>query len=183
MNRPFLTVLTPTYRRPRGLAACLASVRAQTRVTHLEHVLMVDHVGLGVAGMFAQVPRYAPLVRGQYVAWLCDDDVFAHHRVVADLEQLVDDAGEPPLLIVETVKAGRRWPDPKTWPPLAGHIDLNSAIVRGDVWHQFAAAYGDRYEGDFDHLAALAAAGVWPVFSDLLVSTGAVSRGQPEVAA
>jgi glycosyltransferase involved in cell wall biosynthesis len=48
---PFLTVLTPTYRRPVGLVACLESVWTQTAIDQIEQVVMVDHIGLGIGGM------------------------------------------------------------------------------------------------------------------------------------
>jgi glycosyltransferase involved in cell wall biosynthesis len=177
---PFLTVLTPTYRRPVGLIACLESVWTQTAIDQIEQVVMVDHIGLGIGGMYQQVPRYAALVRGQYVTWLCDDDTFTSPTIVAELQQAVQAEGEPPLLIVDTIKAGLRWPASHRWPPTVGQIDGNCAVTRADVWHQFVAAYGDRYEGDFDQLFAMAAAGVPAVFCDLLLSIGAVSRGAPE---
>jgi hypothetical protein len=56
---PFLTFYTPSYRRPHGLAKCLASVQMQTIVSEIEQIVIPDHVGLGVGGMFAQVSRYA----------------------------------------------------------------------------------------------------------------------------
>ncbi len=179
---PFLTVITPTYRRPAGLAACMESVRTQTLVAEIQQVVMVDHLGVGIDGMYTRVKDYAPIVQGQYVTFLCDDDRFASTTVVEELKELAYQHNQPPLFIVDTIKGVNRWPAVQEWPPLMGAIDLNCAVVRGDVWQRFARAYGNRYEGDFDHLAAMAEGGIEPVFTDLLLSHGAISRGIPEAA-
>jgi hypothetical protein len=179
---PFLSLYTPTYRRPQALARCLASVSAQTLSGEVEQVVIPDHVGRGIAGMFAQVPSYAPSLHGEYVAWLCDDDVLAHPTVVWDLKQVIDLHRHPELLIVDTMKDGARWPAMDIWPPQCGAIDLNCAVMRRDVWLKFAASYGACYEGDYLHFKAMADAGVRPIFVPLLFSVGAVSRGAAEAA-
>lgn len=179
---PFLTFYTPTYKRPTQLARCLASVAAQTIVSDLEQLVVVDHVGIGVAGMYARVPQYAAAVHGQYVMFLCDDDVLASPTVAEAVREFARRHDAPPLILVATQKAGAMWPAGNPWPPQLGAIDLNCAIVRADIWRQHVAAYGQRYEGDFDFLNALYSAGVPAVWCDLLFSIGAVSHGNAEAA-
>ena len=183
MSAPFLTILTPTYRRPRGLAACFESVWTQTAVARIQHVVMVDHVGRGIAEMFRRVRDYAPLVAGAYVLWLCDDDTLSTPSIVADLEAIVAAQGQPELVIADTVKGGARWPVDPAWPPRYAAIDLNCAVVRRDVWLAHVDAYGARYEGDYDHFSALAASGVRAVRWPVILTQGGVGRGVPEVAA
>lgn len=179
---PFLTFYTPTYKRPIALARCLASVACQTAVADLEQIVLVDHVGIGIDGMYARVPQYAGAVHGQYVSFLCDDDVLVSPVVVEDVRDFIEAHGHPPLVIVQTRKAGAVWPATRSWPPEEGSIDLNCAIVRADIWHQHAGSYGHRYEGDFDFFNALAQAGVPAVWCPVLFSSGAVSRGVAEAA-
>lgn len=179
---PFLTLYTPTYKRPIALGHCLASVAIQSAVADIEQIVVVDHVGIGVHGMYARVPQYAGAVHGQYVAFLCDDDVLASPVVVEDVRAFIEANGQPPLVIVQTRKAGAVWPANRSWPPEEGAIDLNCAIVRSDVWHQHVGAYGHRYEGDFDFLHALAQAGIPAAWCPVLFSIGAVSRGAAEAA-
>jgi hypothetical protein len=83
------------------------------------------------------------------------------------------------------LKGGNVWPSGRIWPPAMGTIDLNCAIVRRDIWQQFAGAgaYRPVYEGDYFFLEALASGGIQPIWSDVLFSIGAVSRGAAEVAA
>lgn len=180
--RPFLTLYTPTYRRPAGLVRNLFSVQDQTRVRDIEQIVIPDHVGIGIDGMYAKVPDYAPAVHGQYVAFLCDDDVLAAPNVVDRLWACAEAEGYPPLIIVQTEKNGAVWPSGNAWPPRMGSIDLNCAIVRSDVWKAHAHCYGKRYEGDFDFMLALYKSGVPAVPCDLLFSRGGVSRGAAEAA-
>ena len=49
----FLSVYTPTYKRPQALARCKASVAAQTIPT--EHVIIVDEIGIGIDGMYGAI--------------------------------------------------------------------------------------------------------------------------------
>lgn len=180
---PFLTLYTPTYKRPTALAACLASVANQTAVDAVEQIVVVDHVGVGVSGMYARIPQYVDAVHGDYVHVLGDDDVLATPFVVEQLQNLACLAQQPPVILVRAKKGPSVWPQGLAWPPRMGAIDLGCVITRADVWKAHATDYGHRYEGDFDFMHALWMAGHVPYVSDLLFSIGAVSRGAAEVAA
>lgn len=182
MTPPFLTLYTPTYRRPQALARCLASVQVQTAVDDLEQIVIPDHVGIGVGGMYQRVPAYADAVHGRYVTFLCDDDVLAAPTVVEQVRAFAGQHGEPPLILVGTLKGGQFWPADPPWPPRLGAIDLNCAIVRADVWKQHVTAYGNTYEGDYAFLQALYNAGVPAAWCEVVFSHGAVSRGAAEAA-
>jgi glycosyltransferase involved in cell wall biosynthesis len=177
---PFLSLYTPTYRRPHGLARNLASVQAQTAVDDLEQIVIPDHVGVGIDGMYARVPRYAHAVHGRYVAFLCDDDVLAGPTVVEQVRTHATHAGQPALIVVRTQKNGAIWPTGEYWPPRLGAIDLNCLIVRSDIWRSHVHCYGKRYEGDFDFAESLWQHGVYASPLDLLFSIGGVSRGAAE---
>lgn len=179
---PFLTFYTPTFRRPRQLAACLASVARQTVVSVIEQIVIPDHVGLGIGGMYAQVPQYADAVHGRYVHFLADDDQLTESTVVEFVQNFATRHGDPPLILVAARKAGQVWPLDPPWPPREGAIDLGCAIVRSDIWKMHAKDYGHRYEGDFDFYQALHAAGIEPLWCNVLFSIGAVSRGEAEAA-
>jgi hypothetical protein len=177
---PFLTFLTPTYRRPKGLAACLASVQEQTAVERIQQIVIVDHVGRGIGEMFSALPTYAPAVQGQYVHVLCDDDLLWDETVVETVERFAADHDQPPLIIVTVVKNGAPYPRGQAWPPVEAHIDLGCLIVRRDVWVGYCGDYGTRYEGDFDFAKALFDAGIQASVAEIDFLTGAVSRGVPE---
>jgi hypothetical protein len=180
---PFLTLYTPTYRRPRQLARCLDSVREQTAVAAVEQLVIPDHLGIGVGGMFARVQAYVGAVHGRYVHVLCDDDVLASPTVVAEVQAFAEAYGHPPVILVGAEKGGRRWPAGEPWPPRCGLIDLGCVITRTDVWKQHARDYAASYEGDYWFMRALYEAGHPAVFCNLLFSVGAVSHGVPEAVA
>ena len=59
----FLTIYTPTYRRPLLLAECRASVAAQSDPDY-QHLIIEDTVGVGVEGMFLAVRDNVGLIDG-----------------------------------------------------------------------------------------------------------------------
>jgi glycosyltransferase involved in cell wall biosynthesis len=208
MAEPFLSFYTPTYRRPQQLAACIASIQNQTRANRCEQIIVPDFVGVGVGGMFAAVPRHASNLHGEYVHFLCDDDVLAGGDVVRRLEAIVDaerdgDGAGPDIVIVGSQKPGGYFPHVNEGPPVLGSIDLGCIVVhRRNVWNGHCSQFGRRYEGDYDfvaHLwamteavknldwsaenargAARHAPWRWSWHRDLHFVTGAASRGKYE---
>lgn len=180
---PFITFYTPTYRRPHGLARCLASVAGQTAIHDIEQIVIPDHVRVGIDGMYANIPRYIDAVHGDYVHLLADDDELAGPTVVEQVRDFAVAHQFPPVILVAVNKGGLELPIGSPWPPVMGHIDLGCVITRADVWKAHAKDYGRRYEGDFDFAAALYQAGHSAEWCDLLFLTGGVSRGAAEAAA
>jgi hypothetical protein len=177
---PFLSLYTPTYKRPQALQRCMASVAAQTAVADLEHLIVPDYVGLGIGGMYQRVPSHAPALSGDYVHFLADDDVLASATVVEEVKKAAQANNHPPMLLVRVIKGQMHLPiGPQVWPPVLGAIDLGCFITRADVWKAHAHTYGNRYEGDFDFAEAVAQ---WheAIFVDVLFLVGGVSRGAPE---
>lgn len=180
--KPFITFYTPTYRRPQALAACMASVAAQTVIDQIEQIVIPDHVGLGVGGMYKRVQDYANAVHGEYVHILADDDVLPLPTAV---EQVMDFAianNYPEVIIVQSRKGSTTYPNTAHWPPVMGRIDLGCCITRSNVWRRHVQAYGHpgRYEGDWDFMDAVWAAGHDAVYLPLLFVDGSVSRGVAE---
>lgn len=177
---PFITFLTPTYRRPKGLAQCLASVQAQTAHDEIQHIVIVDHVGVGIDGMYASLPTYATSVQGEYVHILCDDDVLETVDVVASVRDCARKFN-PAVILVDVVK-GPLFLHHAPWPPRLAEIDLGCMIVRRDVWLAHVHDYGKRYEGDFDFAEAVARAGHMAMFLPMLFLRGGQSHGSAEAA-
>lgn len=182
---PFLTIYTPTL-RPKNLLACMSSVKAQTLAGAIQHLIVPDYLGVGIVEAFYRWPAlYAPVVRGQYVVLMGDDDVLAADTAVEQLAHLAKSYDYPDVLIVSAEKGHLgRLPYASNGPPVCGQIDLNCVVTRRDVWLQHVHDYGHRYEGDFDHIKAMWDTGRRIVWTQetvaLLLSTGAVSKGRPE---
>lgn len=180
MITPFISFYTPSYKRPQQLARCLASVSAQTMASEIEQIVIPDHVGIGIDGMYRQLPIYAPTLRGRYVHFLADDDVLSSPAAVEALEDFAMARDCPPVIICKVEKGGSVYPCPLEGQPVMGAIDLGCVITRNDIWQQHVYDYQPCYEGDFWHVDALWRAGYPFAFWDYLFMRGAVNRGAPE---
>lgn len=177
----FLTIYTPTYRRPRFLAACKESVAAQSDRDY-QHLVIEDRVGVGVEGMFLAVRDNVGLIEGQYVYMLQDDDVLVDRDFVRELKRFVWEHNDPPVVIVRNKKHGLQ---PRRWrqAPQLGSIDLGSYVVRADVFCRHADQFGARYEGDYDFIRFLWDRRYTFAWWDRLVAEAQqVGMGRPEAA-
>ena len=178
--RPLLTIYTPTHRRPQGLARCIASVEAQTD-RDVQHLIIEDTIGVGVAGMFAAIPRHHDKILGEWVFILSDDDVLPDAEVVADLRQVIDANPEAEVIMGHCQIGGIVYPTFVSWgtAPAEGHVTMSGWIVRREVF--VSVPYGHRYEGDFDFIHACWERGLhftwWP---RLLCRAAGWGRGAPE---
>lgn len=178
----FLSVYTPTYQRPRMLAQCKASVKAQT--VPVEHIIVRDDVGIGIDGVYAAMPEHAHMVTGDYVMVLSDDNVLIDRSFAADLEQIVIDADWPDVVLFKGQVGESLQPLVWNGEPELFRIDLSCFAVALDVWQAHADKWGHRYEGDFDFIHALWERGYRFYWWDRLVFRALqISRGAPEQAA
>ncbi len=177
---PFLTIYTPTFRRPKQLERCKASVAAQTEGGY-QHVVVVDDIGIGVAGMFRDIPEHHADIAGDYVYFLSDDDVFADADVIRDLKQFAQAADFPDVIMARSSIGPLLYPMPQCWraEPVQGGVTLSNWIVRRHVW--LSVPYGGRYEGDVDFIAACWASGLRFAWWDRhICHAEGWGRGQPE---
>ena len=180
---PFLTFLTPTFRRPVALAACMASVQGQTAVADVEHVIVADYVGRGVGGMFAQLPNYVDAVHGDYVHVLADDDELAATDVVARFKAFAVGAAHPPAVCVQAYyEQHGTLPRGTIDPPQLGHIGLGCLVTRRDIWRAItlSGGYAPAYEGDFAFAKAVWDCGWRWTPCDVLLTRGRCRMGEPE---
>lgn len=148
----FLTVYTPTFRRPQMLARCHQSVLMQTDLD-LQHVVVEDTVGIGVAGVFRDIPNHHEHIKGDYVYFLSDDDVLADPDVVSDLKVFAQSHDYPDVIMARASIGPYLFPLAMCWEaePRESGVTLANWIVRQEVWK--SVPYGVRYEGDYDHIA------------------------------
>lgn len=179
-GKPLVTFYTPTYKRPVMLSICRQSVEAQSDPSW-EQLIVPDEVGIGIPGMFREIPNNTRRMKGRYIYVLQDDDMLADKYFVEELRKFLEAMNDPEVVIVRTRKGGLILPlEWKTRPRLA-HIDLANYVVRADVFLRHAEAFGQRYEGDFDFINRL-----WELqyrfeWLDRLVCVSqAVGRGRTE---
>ena len=155
-DRPFLSIITRTYRRPFALSQCVQSVREQTD-QDLEHLILEDMVGMGVAESHRLFLKAKPA--GYYVMILDDDDLMATPGVVADLHVVANEY-RPDVIVFKMNNAELGiLPDALVWQhePLPARISGSNVAVRRHVWHGCIPAILGRdgvpcYESDFLYL-------------------------------
>lgn len=179
---PLLTVLTPTFRRPIGLHMCEASVDGQHRRDEIQHLVVNDTIGKGVAGMYRDLPQANDLIEGEWVFVLSDDDVLVYPRVVELIEHVQQEAPAAQCIMVKMFCNGRVLPWPQCWEgaPLMGGVTLSNWIIRKEV--HIAHPFGARYEGDYDQAAAIHAAGIPTAWADIVLAASqqGANFGRPE---
>ena len=174
-----LSIYTPTYERPGLLADCVASIEAQT--VPVEHAIIHDHVGLGVGGMFADIPNHANSVTGDLVMVLSDDNVLTDPKFAEDLLRTWDEQERPDVVMFKgSIGACVQ---PLVWDsePIECKVDLSCFAVAREVWQRHARDWGHRYEGDFDFIHTLWETGYrfyW--WNRLCFMAQTISHGQPE---
>ncbi|MGP1666313.1 MAG: hypothetical protein ACTS5I_10490 [Rhodanobacter sp.] len=179
---PFLQILTRCYKRPQLLLANISSLVALTDPDWVQTCL-IDNVGRGIGWSYTNMAAHAPLLRGEYIWILDDDDVCSRPTLVVELKQIVDD--KRPDVIMVRMHHGPLGvlPDGATWqqPPQQAHIGCSAFVVRREVWQQHAGAFGDHYAGDFDFIAAVFASGASVYWHDVIASrVQCISQGKAE---
>jgi hypothetical protein len=178
----FLTIYTPTYRRPISLQRCIMSVAAQSERDY-QHLVIEDTVGLGVDGMFRDVPNHHAAIEGEYVYFLCDDDVLADSHVVRDMRAFIEANDRPDVVMAYATIGPLMFPYPQCWQaePKEGFVTLANWAVRAEVWR--AVPYGNRYEGDYEFIAECWRRGYRFAWWDRLICRApGWNRGAPEAA-
>ena len=160
-----MTFYTPTYKRPTLLHECEASVWMQALpdgrpCKDWQHLVIPDEVGIGIAGMYAEIPQHLGRIDGEYVYVLQDDDRLAGPDVLSRLRTFArkhrNPLGNlPPVIMVRNRKRGMLLPLAWECKPVLGAVDLGSYLTRADVFKKHAGRFGKRYEGDFDFIAYL----------------------------
>lgn len=158
---PFLSIVTRTYKRPRGLARCKLCLEGQTD-HDFEHLVVEDTVGLGVAQSHQLIRDSRP--KGDYVMILDDDDFAATPYMVSDLKAAAQ-AYDPDVIVFRQNNAQLGiLPDRFVWQqyPIKGHISGSCVAVKWHVWTACIPAImtgglngGPCYEGDFYYIDAV----------------------------
>lgn len=178
--KPMLTIYTPTYKRPTYLKRCLRSVENQTCQDY-QHLVVRDEIGIGIAGMFAEIINHLSEMKGNYIYLLQDDDVLASPDVLEELKKFLQERNRPEVIMVRNVKRGRLLPTYWEQAPQLGHVDLGSYIIRRDIFVKNIYRFGPRYEGDFDFIMALWNHGYQFAWLDVLFARAqALGLGRPE---
>ena len=174
----FLTVYTPTYRRPFLLELCRASVANQS--VRCEHVIIPDRDGIGIAEMYRRIQQYTDLVHGDYVMVLSDDNILVDGQFAERLERVAADNGFPDVILFKGQTGGTLQPAAWACEPVETMIDLSCFAVRRSVWVENADKWGQRYCGDFDFIHHLWLGHECCWWDHLAFMAVKISGGEPE---
>jgi len=180
---PFLSVFTRHMAsRPRQFEECLRSLTAQTD-QDFEQIVIVDHVGRGVAWANRQFVAYQQAVRGDYVLTLDDDDVLVRPEAVALLRAAAAESQADIIIFKGDHGPLGILPDRLVWQkrPLHGHISGQDFIVRREVWQRHADCYPAIYAADYAFISELWRCGYKAHWLDVvLTKQQCIGRGKPE---
>lgn len=183
---PLLTIITRTFNgRPLGLASNIASVQRQTRTDNVQHLIVEDKQRRGVAWAQQNLRTLSPLLQGDYVMLLDDDDFLIDDKFVEILEKVTADS--PEVVIVKmNMGDGRILPHWMDWllvgsRPEHSGIAASCFIVRRDVWNEHVNDFAAKYDGDFAFIEAVYRCGHPFAWWDRCVSrVGEISHGRAE---
>ena len=163
-SSPLLTIVTRTFRRPRLLERCKASVQTLTSDDY-EQVIIRDEKGVGYHGTCRLIfnAKSAGLLHGKYIWLLDDDDVLIDPNFVDNIRRLVKEKDNPPVIIVRMDAKGRVMPPDSLWKkaPVRGQIGGSCYVVRADTWEAYwRYLLTSRHAGDFKMVQAMYEAGI-----------------------
>lgn len=153
-KKPFIEVLTRSFRRPSLLNQNIESLEEQTSKNFVQ-TLFIDDVGIGVPAANAQFADVKPV--GKYVWILDDDDLCTRPTLFEEVEKLAKES-KPAVVIVRFDHSHLGiLPSDETFGRTdlikEGGIGCSSYFVRKDVWEEHKHAWKSaRYASDFDFI-------------------------------
>lgn len=168
----FLEILTRCYQRPTLLAVNQIALSEQTDTDWMQ-VYLHDEVGLGVGASYVRLAAHAPLLSGEYIWILDDDDVCIRPSLVAELKTIAQ-VDDPDVIMVKMDHGPRGvLPGLGNWqkPPECGAVGVSAFIVRRSVWQAHAGAFlPGNYVSDFRFIAAIFASGASVYWHNVIAS-------------
>jgi glycosyltransferase involved in cell wall biosynthesis len=156
IKRPFLSIITRSYKRPTELQRCINSVISQT-VPDFEHLIINDEVGEGLHWANRQIVECATKVRGGYIYILDDDDYIISPYFIKELKILLENLypSRPDLIICCGILNEEFFP--KIWkkPVERGKIAAPNLITKRSVFEQYAQNWDQPKAGDFKFVEAI----------------------------
>lgn len=178
---PFLEILTRTYRRPKMLLLNQQSLWRQTDQDFTQ-TLLNDDVGRGVAWANKNLGEVAPLLVGDYVFVLDDDDMLIRDTFIEELKQIVE-AHDPDVIFVRMDHGPRGILPDKMWGIAPKHSDIGSSgfVVKRQVWQRFSSKWNATYAGDYEFISAVFVGNPKVYWHDVIASkVQRISVGAPE---
>lgn len=185
MNKPFLTIITRTYKRPIGLSKNLESVNALLS-KDFEQIFIEDNIGVGMLEANRSFQNVSP--NGEYVFLLDDDDFIVNKNMIDDLKNVAEKWSNPDVIffrmIIKNNMNNNLYPtDELCWgnKPIIARIGGSCFVVKNEIYKKFIHNFAHVRCGDFYFIDAVFKSGASCCWLDVIMSeTGKVSRGKTE---
>jgi hypothetical protein len=137
------------------LAANMESLRTQTCEDYVQ-TLLDDPEGRGIGWSYTNMAAYAPMLRGEYIWILDDDDMVASTTFVADLKR-IEQEYKPDVIMVKMDQGKRGILPDGCWQkrPELGGIGCSAFVVKRSIWQKHARFFSATYAGDFDFILSI----------------------------
>lgn len=193
INRPFFSIVTRVYKRPRGVRRSVKSVIMQT-FNSWENVFLVDRTGKHECGnvLWAnkQFDVHSDKLSGNYILALDDDGEFTDSGFFSSVYRTAIDEDMPECILVHSISPNKRrcfhtLPRKDVWetnweigdrPPFWYGHGYNWC-VRRDIFCAMAHTYAKDLGGDWHFMTSLIRTGVTFVRCDV-IGARSLSRGR-----
>lgn len=183
-QRPFLSIITRKYKRPKGLSKNQASVKSLTDQDY-EQIFITDDIGKGLYEANRSFQDVSP--NGKLVYLLDDDDFIVNPDMITELKQIVKEHDPDVIffrMIIKNNMNGNYYPTSEIcWgvKPVIARIGGSCFVVKNDIYKKFIHNFAHARCGDFHFINAVFESGAKCYWHDkLMCETGRVSHGKPE---
>lgn len=181
---PFLTIVTRAFRRPKALAYNVSTIDWQTD-QDLEHLIIVDHKGVGIYAADKSLHAHRHHVHGRFVYILDDDDYLVEPTFVEGLKKVVA-LHNPQIIMVKVKFPNGILPDPWEDTPRLCYVGSPNFVVEGGIWKAYIKAFSrngsEGRAGDYRFIETLFKKHYRVYWWDRIIAeVPRVGRGQAEV--
>lgn len=184
-KRPFLSIITRRYKRPKGFAKHQEAINGLTS-KDFEQIFIIDEVGRGLHEANRSFAYVSDMISGKWVYLLDDDDFFVRYNIIEELKE-IDRQHSPDVIlfrmIIKTGYKDNRYPTEEVWEksPKIAHIGGSCFVVTKEIYQKYIHHFGQPRCGDFHFINEVWKANPKVYWHDVLVAeTGKVSKGAPE---
>ena len=154
-DRPFLTIVTRSYRRPQELVQNCASVDAQTD-QDIQHLILVDPVGRGMWNANRSLYWSGAYIEGGWGYILDDDNYLIEKDFVRELKKIVGVHNPHVIMVKSKMAETKQQILPGRWGkgrPALCQIDSLNFVVRIDIWKEYIVHFGVEGAGDYHFIS------------------------------
>jgi hypothetical protein len=183
-KKPFLSIITRKYLRPKGFEANIKSVESLID-KDLEQIFIIDPKGYGMLNANKSFALVSEMINGEYVFLLDDDDYITNDAMVMELKHIAKKHNPDVIFFKMFIKNANNclYPTDDCWGNgvIAGSIGGSCFVVKKEIYKKFIHNFGHQRMGDFHFIKSVMDSGASFYWHDKqMCETGKVSRGAKE---